>query len=102
MNNDRTNSDSPQMKLKAQVFSFQNHLKQRKEDLVYTRWVSFYKKQEHQDLLDALVYEHENNFPLRSSEDVLEQLRHKALVEVLQERAYTNFLKSYLDDLRKN
>jgi len=84
----------------AVIVSFAAALVQRRKDNVYRRWVAYYQRQEHQDLLDALVYEHENQFPLRSSSDELDQVRHKALLEVLQERAHSDFLKKLVSDLR--
>jgi hypothetical protein len=84
----------------AQIFSLAKAREERKMQDVYARWVAYYGKQEHQDLLDALVYEHENNFPLRSSEDPLDHLRHKALIQVLQERAHSDFLKNLLSEIR--
>lgn len=83
------------------VVSFEMLKKQKKEADVFRRWVNYYGDQTHEDLLGALVYEHENNFPLRSSQDSLDQLRHHALVQVLQERAHTEFLKSFLVDINR-
>lgn len=68
---------------------------------MFTRWVDFYTAQAHEEVLEALVYEHENNFPLRKSDEMLDQLRHKALIHVLQERAQTEFLRSFLAEIRE-
>jgi hypothetical protein len=83
----------------VQIFSFEAARAAKKKNTVYERWIAYYNKQEHQDLLDALVYEHENNFPLRASADELDQLRHKALIQVLQERAQSDFLRNLLAEI---
>ena len=93
----KTDAEVVQMSLK--IVSFETLKQKRQEKDVLTRWVDYYSKQPHEELMEALVYEHENDFPLRRSPEMLDQLRHKALIEVLQERAQTEFLKSFLDEL---
>ena len=84
----------------SKVVSLNQVRKEKTEVAVFERWVSFYTEKPHEELLDALVYEHDNDFPLRRSAEVFDQLRHRALVQVLQSRAQTEFLKSFLDDLK--
>ena len=85
----------------SQVVSFEELRKHRNERNAYNRWVEFYTEQTHEHLLEALVYEHENDFPLRRSPEMLDQLRHKALVQVLQDKAQTQFLKSFLAEIHE-
>ena len=77
----------------------QEFQKRQQAKTVFDRWINFYKEQAHEDLLEALVHEHENDFPLRRSQEMLDQMRHKAMVEVLQLRAQTQFLKSFLTEI---
>ena len=86
----------------AEIISFADLKKQSDDSKIFTRWVNFYQEQPHEEVLDALVHEHENDFPLRSSEEPLDQLRHKALIHVLQSRARTDFLKSFLDEINQS
>jgi hypothetical protein len=83
----------------SQIISFDTLKQRRQESQIYQRWIEHYKAQAHEDLLEALVYEHENDFPMRRSPELLDQLKHKALVRVLQERAQTEFLKTLLDEI---
>ncbi len=92
---------SPSSVRTGSLVSFDQMRKARKDRELYARWVEFYTQQTHEDLLSALVYEHENNFPLRSSSDSIDQLRHRAMVDVLQVRARTEFLKSFLKELEE-
>ncbi|MBS1983783.1 MAG: hypothetical protein JST16_06385 [Bdellovibrionales bacterium] len=85
----------------SNVISFEQLKRKHDETRMFTRWVEFYNGQTHEDVLEALVFEHENNFPLRASGDIIDQLRHKALIHVLQERAQTEFLRSFLDEIKK-
>ena len=80
----------------------QDFQKRQQEKTLFNRWISYYKEQPHEELLEALVYEHEHDFPLRRSNEVLDQMKHKALVEVLQLRAQTQFLKSFLDEINQS
>jgi len=82
------------------IVPFESLQKKHKERQIYSRWAEFFTSQRHEDLLEALVYEHEHDFPLRKSPDVMDQMRHKALVEVLHERAQTEFLKSLLQEIQ--
>jgi hypothetical protein len=82
------------------VVSFEELKKRQEEQKLYQRWLAYYVDQKHEDLLEALVFEHENNFPLRNSPDAIDRLRHKALVEVLNQKAQTDFLKSFLREIR--
>jgi len=84
----------------SKVISLADTRKVKHEREIYNRWVEFYKDQPHEDLLGALVYEHEHAFPLRTSPDALDQLRHKAMVDVLDDRAQTQFLKNVLSHIR--
>jgi len=85
--------------MSEKVISFQLLQQKHQESQVLRRWNEFYTAQRHEDLLEALVSEHEHDFPLRRSPDRVDQLRHKALVTVLQERAQTEFLKSLLVEI---
>ncbi len=82
------------------VISLSEKRQEKLEKDVYARWAKFYSEQTHEDLLEALVYEHENGFPLRRSPAAIDQLRHKALVDVLGDRAQTDFLRSFLEEIR--
>ncbi|MBP7845420.1 MAG: hypothetical protein KA116_11475 [Proteobacteria bacterium] len=82
------------------VVSFEELKRRQEEQKLYQRWLSYYGQQKHEDLLEALVFEHENNFPLRNSPDMIDKLRHKALVEVLNQKAQTDFLRSFLAEIR--
>ncbi len=84
----------------SKIVSFEELKRKQTESRIFTRWVEFYNSQTHEDVLEALVHEHENNFPLRRSDEVLDQLRHRALIHVLMERAQTDFLKSFLSEIR--
>lgn len=86
----------------AEIVSFDNLKQKRLEKDVFTRWVSFYQDQPYEDLLTSLVYEHENDFPLKRSVDWMDRLRHQAMVQVLDLKAQTQFLKSFLDEIRVN
>jgi hypothetical protein len=86
----------------TKIVTFQTLQKVKKERDVLCRWKDYYTAQPHEELLDALVYEHENDFPLRRSPEPMDQLRHKALVEVLQVRARTEFLKSFLSEINRD
>lgn len=84
----------------SNVVSFAELKRRQDETKIFSRWVDFYASQAHEEVLEALVSEHENNFPLRSSGEMLDQLRHKALIHVLQERAQTEFLRSFLLEIK--
>jgi hypothetical protein len=87
---------------KNSVLSLVEARAKRKERDVYQRWIEFYHEQAHEDLLSALVHEHENDFPLRRSSVPMDQLRHKALIQVLDDRAQTKFLKNFLAEINQN
>ena len=82
------------------IVSFSKLQEQRKEREIYGRWIEFYSQQPHEDLLQTLVSEHENDFPLRRSQHLLDQLQHRALVRVLSDRAQSHFLKSLLNEIQ--
>jgi len=84
----------------AEVYSFEVMKQKRMERDVYARWTEFYRAQPYEELLESLVFEHENDFPLRRSHDWMDQLRHKAMVEVLDQKAQTQFLKSFLEEIK--
>jgi hypothetical protein len=84
----------------SNVVSFEELKKRQEEHKLYQRWLEYYQKQKHEDLLEALVFEHENNFPLRNSPEMIDRLRHKALVEILNKKAQTDFLKHFLQEIR--
>lgn len=81
------------------VVSFSEFKKRSDEKVIFSRWKEYYGAQPHNELLEALVYEHDHDFPLRRSPESMDQLRHKAMVEVLNERAQTDFLKSFLKEI---
>lgn len=83
----------------ADVFVFKTAQDRKEFERVHDRWVHFYKDQPHDELLEALVFEHENGFPLRSSPAEVDRLRHKAMIQVLGERAQTEFLQSFLGEI---
>ena len=82
------------------IYSFDDLKQKRREKDVYTRWIGFYDEQPYDELLESLVYEHENDFPLRRSVNWMDQLRHKAMVEVLDGKAQTHFLKNFLSEIQ--
>jgi hypothetical protein len=84
----------------ADVYSFEVMKQKRMERDVFARWTEFYRSQPYEELLESLVFEHENDFPLRKSPDWMDQLRHKAMVEVLDQKAQTQFLKSFLEEIK--
>ncbi len=84
----------------AEIFSFELYKKRSEEKKVLQRWTKFYEEMEHEDLLDALMYEHDHDFPLRKSDNSFDQLRHKALIKVLDHRAQSEFLKNLLKEIR--
>jgi hypothetical protein len=86
--------------MSGKVFSLDSKRQQKMESDVYSRWEKFYLDQNHEDLLEALVYEHEHDFPLRRSSEIMDQLRHKALVNVLTHRAQTEFLRGFLEEIK--
>ena len=88
------------MDSKAKVVSLEEVQNLRKEKQVLNRWTEFYTSQPHEELLEALVYEHEHNFPLRNSAEMIDRLRHRALIETLQMRAQTEFLKTLLKEIQ--
>lgn len=83
------------------IVAFAQLKQKRKEKDVFDRWIQFYGDQPYEELLDSLVYEHENDFPLRRSADWMDRLRHKALVEVCDSKAQTHFLKSFLQEIQE-
>lgn len=84
----------------ADLVSFEKLKQKRLENDVFSRWVRFYEEQPYEELLSSLVYEHENDFPLKRSSEWMDQLRHRAMVQVLDARAQTHFLKSFLEEIR--
>jgi hypothetical protein len=84
----------------AEVISFQNLKQKQMEKSVLERWTSYYSEQPYDEVLQALIYEHENDFPLRRSEEWMDRTRHEALVKVLDNRAQTRFLKTFLEEIR--
>lgn len=88
------------VKAVADLVSFEKLKQKRLENDVFSRWVRFYEEQPYEELLSSLVYEHENDFPLKRSSDWMDQLRHRAMVQVLDARAQTHFLKSFLEEIR--
>ncbi|MEO5668804.1 MAG: hypothetical protein ABIR96_12150 [Bdellovibrionota bacterium] len=84
----------------AEVYSFESLKQKRMERDVFERWMQFYREQPYEELLESLVFEHENDFPLRRSHDWMDQLRHRALVDVCDQKAQTQFLKSFLSEIR--
>lgn len=83
----------------ADVFVFKTFQDRKETERVHDRWVHFYHEQPHDELLEALVFEHDNGFPLRSSNLEVDRLRHKALIRVLHDRAQTEFLQSFLSEI---
>ena len=83
----------------AKVFEFKKFQTKKEEENIYNRWVSFYKDQPHDEVLESLVFEHENQFPLRSSDLLVDRMRHKALIHVLQSRAQSEFLQGFLNEI---
>ena len=84
----------------SNIVSFAELKRRQDETKIFSRWVDFYASQAHEEVLEALVHEHEHNFPLRNSGEMLDQLRHKALIHVLQDRAQTEFLRSFLAEIK--
>lgn len=84
----------------AEVYSFETLKQKRLERDVFERWMQFYREQPYEELLESLVFEHENDFPLRRSSEWMDQLRHRAMVDVLDQKAQTHFLKSFLEEIK--
>ena len=84
------------------LVSLEEARQKQSDALVLKNWLSHYHSQPHVDLLEALVSEHQNDFPLRRSEIRIDQLRHQALIQVIDERAQTQMLKSLLEEMRAN
>lgn len=84
----------------AIVISFVEAKKKQKRREVFRRWLEFYESQPYDEVLESLVYEHENDFPLRTSLNWVDQERHRALVDVCDAKAQTEFLKSLIQEIR--
>jgi hypothetical protein len=84
----------------AEVISFENLKQKQMEKSVYQRWVNYYAEQPYEEVLEALIFEHDHDFPLRRSDEWMDRTRHEALVRVLDDRAQTRFLKTFLNEIR--
>jgi hypothetical protein len=82
------------------ILSFVDAQKSLQERRVFDRWVEHFASQAHEDLLNTLVLEHENDFPMRRSANLMEQIQHRALIHVLNERAQSEFLKHFLKEIQ--
>ncbi len=87
-------------KLETKILSWEVVRKVKEERELLGQWKTYYSEKTHEDLLQALVHQHENNFPLRRSLNLSDQIKHKALVDTLQQRAQTEFLKSFLCEIQ--
>ncbi len=85
----------------AKVVHIQVARQKRDQAQSFNQWVMYYQKQAHEELLEALVHEHDHNFPLRSSAAISDQMRHQALLSVIDDRAQTSMLKSFIQELRQ-
>lgn len=83
----------------AEIVSFEQLQVRREQRRTCERWMSYYAEQPYEDLLETLVYEHEHDFPLRRSEELEDRSRHHALVQILDQKAQTQFLKSFLAEI---
>ena len=83
------------------ILSFVDAQKSLQERRVFDRWVEHFSSQAHEDLLNTLVAEHENDFPMRRSGNLIEQIQHRALIHVLNERAQSEFLKHFLKEIQE-
>ncbi len=88
-------------KIETKILSWELVRKAKEEKELLGQWKNYFSDKTHEDLLQALVHQHENNFPLRRSQNLSDQIKHKALVDTLQERAQTQFLKSFLDEIQE-
>ncbi len=84
------------------ILSFVDAKRSQQERRVFDRWVEHFSTQPHEDLLSTLVFEHENDFPMRRSDNLLDQIQHRALIHVLNERAQSEFLKHFLKEIQEN
>jgi hypothetical protein len=84
----------------AEVILFHNLKQKQLEKSAFDRWATYYSEQPYEEILQALIYEHENDFPLRRSGEWMDRTRHEALVKVLDDRAQTRFLKTFLEEIR--
>ncbi len=84
----------------AEVISFQELKQRQMEKTVLERWINYYSDQPYEEVLQALIFEHDHDFPLRRSDEWMDRSRHDALVSVLDQRAQTRFLKSFLEEIR--
>jgi hypothetical protein len=86
----------------ADIVSFEMLKARREQRSTCERWMSYYAEQPYEELLEALVYEHEHDFPLRESLDPRDRSRHDALVKILDQKAQTQFLRSFLDEIKSS
>ncbi|HVJ64733.1 MAG TPA: hypothetical protein VM901_05715 [Bdellovibrionota bacterium] len=84
----------------ADVFDFKVFQAAKDSERIYDRWVDFYNDQPHDELLEALVFEHESGFPLRTSDLEVDRMRHRALIHVMGQRAQTQFMQDFLSELQ--
>ena len=87
-------------KNETKIVSWDFVKKAREERELLGQWRNYFSEKTHEDLLQALVHQHENNFPLRRSQTLSDQVKHRALVDTLQERAQTEFLRSFLVEIQ--
>jgi hypothetical protein len=88
------------LKMTANIVSWDFVKKSREERELLSQWKNYFSEKTHEDLLQALVFQHENNFPLRRSLVLSDQVKHRALVDTLQARAQTEFLRSFLIEIQ--
>jgi hypothetical protein len=91
---------SASQKVTPNIVSWDLIKKVKEEKELLGQWRTYFSDKSHEDLLQNLVHQHENNFPLRRSQNLSDQIKHKALVDTLQERAQTQFLRTFLDEIR--
>lgn len=85
----------------ANILTMEQLQQSRQERDYFQRWLSFYENQAHEELLDELVSEHDQDFPLRRSGSVVDRMRHRALIVVLDKRAQTGFLRAFLREINR-
>ena len=82
----------------AELISFQNLQQKRQHREIFDSWVEYFSGCEQARLLQTLIFERENNYPMRSSQQIYNRLKYKALVRVLDNRAQTQLFKNFVKE----
>lgn len=80
----------------ASVVSFETLQLKRRRAQILERWVAHFDGCQHVELLQSFIDERHNDYPLRRSKDIENQLKYRALVRVLDERAQSALFKEFI------